>query len=77
LTECAGGAAHEDSACERGREPERLHNSDELTNFAGTAQQNVRGWHRDEKTGEILSFPAKGEATVYLEWDCNQPGEID
>jgi len=41
LTECGRGAAHEKSARDRGREPEAIHNSDELTNSDAAAQQNV------------------------------------
>jgi hypothetical protein len=45
LTECNRAAAHEKSAREPGREPEVFHDSDELTNFAAAAQQNVRERH--------------------------------
>jgi hypothetical protein len=42
LAECGRAAAHEKSAREHGREPETFHDSDELTNLAVAAQQNVR-----------------------------------
>jgi hypothetical protein len=38
-------AANEKSARKPGREPETFHDSDELTNFAAAAQQNVRECH--------------------------------
>jgi hypothetical protein len=45
LTERRCAAANEKSAREPGREPETFHDSDELTNFAAAAQQNVRECH--------------------------------
>jgi hypothetical protein len=45
LAECGRAATDEKSAREPGREPERFHDSDELTNFAAAAQQNVRERH--------------------------------
>jgi len=42
LAERGRAAAYEKSAREPGREPETFHDSDELTNFAVAAQQNVR-----------------------------------
>src|SRR4029453_2292308 len=42
LTEGRCAAANEKSARKPGREPETFHDSDELTNFAAAAQQNVR-----------------------------------
>jgi predicted RNA-binding Zn ribbon-like protein len=74
LAECGRAAAHEKSAREPGREPETFHDSDELTNFAAAAQQNVRECQVGENpflaiaasTGvtltSLLSL-AKGEAT--------------
>src|SRR3954451_4319444 len=49
LTECRCAAANEKSAREPGREPEMFHDSDELTNLAAEAQQNVRECHCSEK----------------------------
>ena len=45
LTEGCCAAANEKSAPEPGREPKTFHDSDELTNFAAAAQQNVRERH--------------------------------
>jgi hypothetical protein len=45
LTEARCAAANEKSARKPGREPETFHDSDELTNFAAAAQQNVRERH--------------------------------
>jgi hypothetical protein len=55
LTEGYCTAANEKSARERGREPERFHDSDDLTNFAAAAQQNVRECHC-ARTGVTLTF---------------------
>jgi hypothetical protein len=45
LTEGCCAAANEKSAPEPGREPKTFHDSDELTNLAAAAQQNVRDCH--------------------------------
>jgi hypothetical protein len=56
LTECGRAAAHEKSAREPGREPETFHDSDELTNFAVAAQQNVREGHCGENPVTLTSL---------------------
>ena len=68
MTECSR-TAHEKSAREPGREPETFHDSDELTNFAVAAQQNVREGHCGESRGnpqlpQLPSLPREGEAPV-------------
>jgi hypothetical protein len=42
LAERGRAAAHEKSAREPEREPETFHDSNEITNFAAAAQQNVQ-----------------------------------
>jgi len=66
LAERGRAAAHEKSAREPGREPETFHDSDELTNFAVAAQQNVREGHCSESQGSphLPSLPREGDAAV-------------
>jgi len=61
LTERRRAAAHEKSACETGREPETFHDSDELTNFAAAAQQNVRECPLQQKLKQPPPFGRKTE----------------
>jgi hypothetical protein len=68
LTGCSSAAANQKSAHEPGRKPETFHDSDELTNFAAAAQQNVRECV-PAKTGVTLTSLLsllKGEAAYRL-----------
>jgi hypothetical protein len=62
LTEGCSAAANKKTAREPEREPETFHDSDELTNFAAAAQQNVRECHCWKQ--EITLAPAFLQTTA-------------
>jgi len=73
LAECGRAPPNEKSARKPGREPETFHDSDELTNFAAAAQQNVRECHCwKQETARRSCFSANDGASRRAKFDPRQ-----